>query len=327
MKGKRKCDNNVFGDGNWNGDFGAPSKRQQCRRPDEGWYIDADNVFSDMSGSAGGDVVLDFKNSTLRKDQRYSQDHTYECLFRQFGSVATQDNATRGCPWSAAGRYCMDDNSGFGYFGPAYSGSDTYEYLLRRSENVATTGELPIHNLSWEQHFGSTSNSAEPVDAPVVLDFQNSTTVSESTQRGCSMLPVLNNARLLADINASQSTGGNIGCSLPRNPNFVNNNGEDVPHLIGTKRRQDGNKGCFTTSRTVKQRRLTRSVLTSFAGTSNAQVEGVSSCYKDIGDCDCVCEYCGANFWYDERLKGYTRDRKVRYHKCCSGGKVRLRPE
>ncbi|GJS34594.1 DNA helicase [Tanacetum coccineum] len=29
-----------------------------------------------------------------------------------------------------------------------------------------------------------------------------------------------------------------------------------------------------------------------------------------------------AKFWYGERLKGYSKDHKIRYHKCCSGGKV-----
>ncbi|GJS99254.1 helitron helicase-like domain-containing protein [Tanacetum coccineum] len=65
----------------------------------------------------------------------------------------------------------------------------------------------------------------------------------------------------------------------------------------------------------------------STVGSTSDQVEGVSSCYKDIGDCECVYEYCGARFWYGKRLKGYIRDRKAHYHKCCSGGKVRLRAE
>nr|GEW70121.1 DNA helicase [Tanacetum cinerariifolium] len=48
------------------------------------------SVFSYTSGSSEGEVILDFKGSTVRKQPRYWQDHTYEWLFRQSGSVATQ---------------------------------------------------------------------------------------------------------------------------------------------------------------------------------------------------------------------------------------------
>nr|GEX12123.1 replication protein A 70 kDa DNA-binding subunit [Tanacetum cinerariifolium] len=43
---------------------------------------------------------------------------------------------------------------------------------------------------------------------------------------------------------------------------------------------------------------------------------GVTSWYIDIGDCDCSYEHCGARFWFRERLKGYSKDRKVEYHNC-----------
>ncbi|GJU16068.1 hypothetical protein Tco_1144034 [Tanacetum coccineum] len=42
-----------------------------------------------------------------------------------------------------------------------------------------------------------------------------------------------------------------------------------------------------------------------------AKSECVTSWYIDIGDCECSCEHCGARFGYGERLKGYSKDRRV----------------
>nr|GEU39228.1 G-type lectin S-receptor-like serine/threonine-protein kinase At4g27290 [Tanacetum cinerariifolium] len=62
-------------------------------------------------------------------------------------------------------------------------------------------------------------------------------------------------------------------------------------------------------------------------GSSGAQAKGVSPLYIDIGDCQWSWEHCNAKFWYNERLKGYSKDQQVRYQKCCSGGKVTLKEE
>ncbi|XP_071699127.1 uncharacterized protein [Rutidosis leptorrhynchoides] len=47
--------------------------------------------------------------------------------------------------------------------------------------------------------------------------------------------------------------------------------------------------------------------------------------YEDIGDCICVCTYCGATFWYEERLRASSAT--LNYHRCCEGGRVDLPPE
>nr|GEW28517.1 hypothetical protein [Tanacetum cinerariifolium] len=46
-------------------------------------------------------------------------------------------------------------------------------------------------------------------------------------------------------------------------------------------------------------------------GSSSAQAKGVSSLYIDIGDCQWSYERCNAKFWYDARVKGYSRDQQV----------------
>nr|GEX26529.1 ethylene-responsive transcription factor RAP2-3-like [Tanacetum cinerariifolium] len=60
---------------------------------------------------------------------------------------------------------------------------------------------------------------------------------------------------------------------------------------------------------------------------SRAQAKGVSPLYIDIGDCQWSWEHCNAKFWYDKRLKGYSKDQQVRYQKCCLGRKVTLKEE
>lgn len=46
--------------------------------------------------------------------------------------------------------------------------------------------------------------------------------------------------------------------------------------------------------------------------------------YWDIGDADHKCEYCGAFFWFDERLKSYYKPRRPKYSLCCMQGKIKL---
>nr|GEX71366.1 helitron helicase-like domain-containing protein [Tanacetum cinerariifolium] len=120
-----KLFDNMFGDENRNGGFRTTSGRQRCRRRflynrvgfhqtdfrhhslNEDWYIPVGNVVSDISGYGDGNVVLDFEDSGVRllserrnvenvnnfsrKGPRYSRDYTYECLFRQSGSVNPQE--------------------------------------------------------------------------------------------------------------------------------------------------------------------------------------------------------------------------------------------
>ncbi|GKD42845.1 hypothetical protein Tco_1267490 [Tanacetum coccineum] len=49
---------------------------------------------------------------------------------------------------------------------------------------------------------------------------------------------------------------------------------------------------------------------------------GVTGSYIDIGDCEWVCEYCRATFWYGERVKRDINFLRPHYHRCCGGGKV-----
>ncbi|GJY12775.1 DNA helicase [Tanacetum coccineum] len=107
-----------------------------------------------------------------------------------------------------------------------------------------------------------------------------------SAEKVSDSIPVLDDRNFLAGSNGSQPLDVDVG--FPSGT-----------EIVGIKRRQTGkNVGS-------RKRRAMN------VGSNNNRVEGVSSCYVDIGDYDCSCEYCGAKFWYGERLKGYSRDRKL----------------
>ncbi|GJW68145.1 hypothetical protein Tco_0122569 [Tanacetum coccineum] len=47
--------------------------------------------------------------------------------------------------------------------------------------------------------------------------------------------------------------------------------------------------------------------------------------YKSVRRCEHSCEYYGALFWYEERLKSIGRNRRPKYGHCCKGRQVVLR--
>ncbi|GKA30666.1 DNA helicase, partial [Tanacetum coccineum] len=91
---------------------------------------------------------------------------------------------------------------------------------------------------------------------------------------------------------------------------------------------------CHTENLRQRQRKKRRRNIVRTQGMStenrqyvNAQNEGVTALYIDIGDCEWSCEHCSAKFWYGERLKGSSKNRRPEYHKCCAGGRVFLNRE
>ncbi|KAJ0714446.1 putative helitron helicase-like domain-containing protein [Helianthus annuus] len=46
--------------------------------------------------------------------------------------------------------------------------------------------------------------------------------------------------------------------------------------------------------------------------------------YIDMGLCTGVCEYCGALFWFQERLTSFPISVRPRYNRCCRGGRIKL---
>ncbi|PWA81753.1 hypothetical protein CTI12_AA183800 [Artemisia annua] len=79
--------------------------------------------------------------------------------------------------------------------------------------------------------------------------------------------------------------------------------------------------------KTARRSRQRRQLGETSSANNHRTSEGVSDLYIDLGDCECVCEYCGATLWYGERLKSHSQRGRVRYGKCCAGGQVYLRNE
>jgi len=48
----------------------------------------------------------------------------------------------------------------------------------------------------------------------------------------------------------------------------------------------------------------------------------VSPDYVDLGNCNSVCEFCGAYFWFAERLKSGRVSQRLKYTGCYMGGMV-----
>ncbi|CAH1421926.1 unnamed protein product [Lactuca virosa] len=58
---------------------------------------------------------------------------------------------------------------------------------------------------------------------------------------------------------------------------------------------------------------------------SRMRSAGVLLNYVDFGDCDCVCEYCGAYFWFVERSLKLSTTHHPRYGRCCKSGLMLMR--
>ncbi|KAK9064524.1 hypothetical protein SSX86_015906 [Deinandra increscens subsp. villosa] len=46
--------------------------------------------------------------------------------------------------------------------------------------------------------------------------------------------------------------------------------------------------------------------------------------YEDLGDCNYVCEFCNATFWFSERLRSGPLNKPPKYTQCCRSGHVKL---
>ncbi|GJW62962.1 DNA helicase [Tanacetum coccineum] len=51
-------------------------------------------------------------------------------------------------------------------------------------------------------------------------------------------------------------------------------------------------------------------------------LQGIKRHMRIEGDCTQRCRYCGASFWYGERLKGRSHGQRVEYHLCCSDERI-----
>ncbi|XP_048498345.1 uncharacterized protein LOC125496795 [Beta vulgaris subsp. vulgaris] len=58
---------------------------------------------------------------------------------------------------------------------------------------------------------------------------------------------------------------------------------------------------------------------------SNARAETIGpEGYSDLGDPTCVCEFCGAQMWFGERVNKRNKSGRPKFGMCCMQGKVQL---
>ncbi|GKD97434.1 hypothetical protein Tco_1381331, partial [Tanacetum coccineum] len=121
--------------------------------------------------------------------------------------------------------------------------------------------------------------------------------------------------------------GGNTqeNCQL-RSTIGVSNNGSSAScrcRNVQVRPRLNSAVGVQSTSTRIGRRVLTSG---STVDTNSVVSAGTSYKYSDLGDCDRRCRYCGASFWYVERLKGHSHNQTPEYHLCCGGGRIHMQP-
>ncbi|GJW96247.1 hypothetical protein Tco_0178055 [Tanacetum coccineum] len=251
--------NNTIGHDIWNGGYGTTSARQRCWRrllyngsglpenyhshnsANEDPYMDVGT--SHTLGYAEDSVILDFADPTRHlfaekqgygnvdkfrcAGTRYSRDYTYECLFRQTGSVSTQGESSRNnLRWDEP-------------LNPTTESVQTFSCDTRHD----TTSYLEDCSMGDEYSQRNSTNRG-----PVILDFENSvshipsvTGVSNGFQivNAVDMLAAQNNyppnvdcpgSSLFGDINSIHINGKNSTANVAHKPIQTSNNVDSRKH-------------------------------------------------------------------------------------------------
>ncbi|GJX63681.1 hypothetical protein Tco_0296581 [Tanacetum coccineum] len=98
--------------------------------------------------------------------------------------------------------------------------------------------------------------------------------------------------------------------------------GHVVSSVSNPRKRTAANSQLMLTSVKVNSQRGHNRSTNADACSLARQPVGRSYTYVDLGDCTQRCRYCGAFFWYGERLKRSSHGQRVKYHLCCSEGRI-----
>nr|GEU72572.1 DNA helicase [Tanacetum cinerariifolium] len=111
-------------------------------------------------------------------------------------------------------------------------------------------------------------------------------------------------------MNVGHETRGSIGTGRGRRP---------VRARASTSNQRNGEStGTLRGGRSIRVASQNGEGCSTFTNAGNLGV------YEDLGDCNQQCRYCGAAFWYAERLKGHQ---EAEYRLCCGGGRIHIGPE
>ncbi|PWA73985.1 hypothetical protein CTI12_AA255900 [Artemisia annua] len=134
-------------------------------------------------------------------------------------------------------------------------------------------------------------------------------------------LTALPRDRKVANLNYFAAAATSASILQPHLPEpAVVTNVSDSPNSRGERQQQIFQRGAVRRQGNSSRRAFDYASATTFNG------EGPAPAYIDIGDADWRCHWCGAAFWFGERLKS-SRGSIIRYNRCCGQGNVRLRPE
>nr|GEU68747.1 helitron helicase-like domain-containing protein [Tanacetum cinerariifolium] len=168
--------------------------------------------------------------------------------------------------------------------------------LLGDTNSIHTNGESSTNDLNGEGHLWPTAD----FKGPVVLDFENQAIHLPSIVGVSTSFQIANDVKMLTGKNNNPPNIDYLDSSLLEDMNSLHSNG--VIRNVDSRRKNMRGREPLP----------------------NVTSQGLSSCYIDIGDCDCSCQYCDTKFWYGERVHRSSTYQLLNYHKCCSGGKVRL---
>ncbi|XP_071705020.1 uncharacterized protein [Rutidosis leptorrhynchoides] len=99
---------------------------------------------------------------------------------------------------------------------------------------------------------------------------------------------------------------------------------DPLPSGIGVSKTRDVSPKQAARRAYLRKSNVHASAVTGYDHAYVTYVNAISPLYCDLDDSTCVCAQCGTLFWSGQRLKGYFKDKKLHYHRCCENGRVYL---
>ncbi|KAL3629794.1 hypothetical protein CASFOL_027016 [Castilleja foliolosa] len=129
-----------------------------------------------------------------------------------------------------------------------------------------------------------------------------------------------NNSRKRKSTNISTSTRHNIPQSQePGSSSIASGNRKSTNISTPTEQSIPQSEGPSRRKRTRRSRAEIEATMRRGINTANMNID-----YWDTGDADCICQYCHAYFWNEERKRQNHTTSTPEYRHCCLNGKVEL---
>nr|GEW49313.1 helitron helicase-like domain-containing protein [Tanacetum cinerariifolium] len=229
--------------------------------------------YSKRNSTNRGPVILDFENSVVHLPSVMGASSGFE-------AVNIMDSSATKTKYPA-----NVDCHGISIFG--------------NTNSIHTNGESSTNNLNGEGHLWPTDD----FKGPVVLDFENQAVHLSSIVGISTGFQIGNDVEMSIGKNNNSLNIDHLDSPLLGDMNSLQSNGQNNAGSVAHKPVQTNNNVDFRKSKNTERLPLSNVATASTRSHVNSNCEGVSSCYIDIEDCDCSCQYCGAKFWYREQVK------------------------